>query len=59
MFKVNKKNTRKTSMTSFWCCGESACFTQQNHRNFRDMTIFYNMSLHRENIILTEIKRTK
>ena len=24
-----------------------------------EMTIFYNMSLHRENIILTEIKRTK
>ena len=37
-------------------CGESVCFTQQNNRNFRDMTIFYNMSLHRENIIITEIK---
>ena len=26
----------------------------QSHRTFKDMTIFYNMSLHRENIILTE-----
>ena len=40
-------------------CGESACCTQQNHKNYRDMTIFYNISLHRESIILTEIKGTK
>ena len=41
------------------CGGESACFTQQNHGDFRDMTIFYNMSLQRENIILTETEMQK
>ena len=55
------KAPQNESRIDYFCrkqkyCEESACFTQQNHRNFWGMTIFYNVSLHHENIILTEIK---
>ena len=50
--KYSKYKNGHTMM--MWGIGLFHLTKSQNHRNFKDINIFYNMSLHHENIILAE-----